>query len=198
MEIYTRGGLLTLLWHGGRTAEHVALMGGGAMGGLLGPAQGLFHDLGSELAGRGMAAIRIGYRQPNDLDECVLDMIAAADLASRSGAARFVTIGHSFGGAVAVGAGTLLGDRLAGVVTLATQSAGCEMAEMLAGVPMLLFHGDRDPILPVMCSEVVAAMAGGADVIVLPGAGHVLDEAADELRTRLYEWVPAVLSAAPA
>lgn len=164
------------------------------MGGVLGPAHGLFHDLGCELARRGLGAIRVGYRQPNQLDECVLDMAAAADLAARSGAERFLTMGHSFGGAVAIGAAVALADRLAGVVTLATQSAGCEMAELLTGVPMVLFHGDLDPILPVMCSEVVGAIAGDAEVVVLAGAGHVLEEAADELRARLYEWVPAVLT----
>ena len=35
-----------------------------------------------------------------------------------------------------------------GVVTFATQSAGCEAAGALAGRPLLLFHGDRDELLP--------------------------------------------------
>ena len=38
LEVFTTGGLLTLLWHGPENAREVVLCGGGAMGGLLGPA----------------------------------------------------------------------------------------------------------------------------------------------------------------
>ena len=104
LEIFTMSGLVTMLWHGPDNAERVVLMCGGAMGGLLGPADGLYHDLGVTLAAQGIGSIRVGYRRPNDLDSCVGDVVAAAMLAEREGAERFVTIGHSFGGAVAVGA----------------------------------------------------------------------------------------------
>src|SRR5262249_34990723 len=126
VEIYTLEGLLTLLWHGPSTAEHVVLMCGGAMGGLLGPARGLYPDLGVALAARGIGTIRVGYRQPNRLEYCTIDVGAAADVANRGGAKRFVVIGHSFGGAVAVNAGAALRKVMRGVVTLSTQSAGCE------------------------------------------------------------------------
>lgn len=197
VEIYTRTGLLTLLWHGDRDAPHVVLMCGGAMGGLLGPAEGTFHHLGVRLAAdNGIGTIRVGYRRPNDLAECILDVAGAADLASRAGGERFVSVGHSFGGAVAVGVGIALPQHVVGVVTLATQSAGCEMAGALYGRPLLLLHGDRDEILPVMCSEVVAQLAGSGEVVVLPGAGHLLSQAKDEIRARLLEWLPAVLAGA--
>lgn len=189
------GGLLSLLWHGDSGAEATVLTGGGAMGGLLGPAGGLFHDLGVALwRDHGIGTIRVGYRQPNALPECVLDLCAAADLAVRAGSTQFVTMGHSFGGAVAVGAAISLPEYVRGVVTLATQSAGCEQAELLHPRPIILFHGDRDELLPSMCSEVVSELAGGGEVVILPGAGHLLTEAGDALRTRLLEWIPAVLT----
>ncbi|CAA9267392.1 MAG: hypothetical protein AVDCRST_MAG50-3226 [uncultured Acidimicrobiales bacterium] len=196
VEIYTRGGLLTLLWHGAQDATSVVLMGGGAAGGLLGPAQGLYHDLGVAFAEQGIATIRVGYRQPNELGECVLDMAAAADLAARAGGERFVTLGHSFGGAVAVGAGIALPSVVVGVVTLATQSAGCEQAELLSPRPVLAIHGDRDEILPAICSEILVELAGPtAELMILRGCGHLLSQAGDELRERLLQWVPAVLAA---
>jgi hypothetical protein len=200
IEAYTAGGLLTLLWHGDRDAEHVVLMGGGAMGGMLGPADGAYHDLGQAFAARGdggIGTIRVGYRQPNNLPECILDMAGAADLAARAGAERFVTVGHSFGGAVAIGTAIALPAHVVGVVTLSTQSAGCENAGELYGKPLLLIHGDRDEILPVMCSEVVNELAGGqGELIVYPGAGHLLSQAGKELREKLLEWIPAVLAGA--
>jgi len=191
LELFTMQGLLTLLWHGDRDAEHVVLACGGAMGGLLGPAEGLYQDLGEALAAAGVGLIRVGWRRPNDLERCTLDLTAAADLASRQGARSFVTMGHSFGGAIAVRTGLMLDRHCAGIVGLATQSAGCEMADALdPEVPLLLFHGDRDEILPAMASEMVRMIAGHGELVLLPGTGHLMSEAGELLRERLIEWVP--------
>jgi pimeloyl-ACP methyl ester carboxylesterase len=102
-------------------------------------------------------------------------------------------MGHSFGGAVAVRVGAALPAVVAGVVTLATQSAGCEVAPHLAGRPLLLFHGDADELLPVAASETVRSLAGGGDLVVLAGTGHLLTGATARIRERLSWWVPAVL-----
>ena len=191
VELFTMSGLLTVLWHGPTDADRAVLLLGGAMGGLLGPADGLYHDLGVAFAEQDIASFRVSYRRPNDFGACVHDALAVLDIAARQGARRFVTVGHSFGGAVAVQAGMALGDHAAAVVTLATQSAGCEDAEGLAGTPMLLLHGDRDEILPPFASEVVHGLAGGhGELVILPGAGHLLSEAGDELRQRLGRWIP--------
>ncbi|MCP3935425.1 MAG: alpha/beta fold hydrolase [Actinomycetia bacterium] len=194
VEIYTEKGLLTFFRHGPAEAQDVVLMCGGALGGVLGPADGLYHDLAVTLAGQGIGTVRVGYRKPNDLGRCVHDMAAAADLCARSGAERFVTIGHSFGGAVALNAGIAFGEHCAGVVTLATQSAGCENAEQLGDTPLLLMHGDADQLLPFMASEMVAMLAGKGELVPLAGAGHLLTEASDELRSRLTDWIPARFS----
>lgn len=196
-ELFTMQGLLTVLWHGPPDAERAVVMVGGAMGGLLGPADGLYHDLGRAFAEQGIASLRVSYRAPNDFGRCVHDALAAADIAARQGARRFVTVGHSFGGAVAVQLGMAMGDFTAGVVALATQSAGCEDAEGLAGTPMLLFHGDRDEILPPFASEVVHQLAGGhGELVVLPGDGHLLARSGELLRERLGTWIPERLGSA--
>ena len=194
VEVYTMTGLLTLLWHGEPDMEGVVLMCGGAMGGMLGPAGGLYHDLGTRFAKDGIATIRVGYRQPNDLRTCVHDLVAAAELAARHGGKRFVTAGHSFGGAVAIRAGIVLGDDCAGVVTLSTQSAGCEDAGRLGVTPLLLLHGERDELLPPETSYMVQALAGTGEVVILPGTGHLLTEAGDGLRDRLGAWIPERLA----
>ena len=64
IEQYTATGLLTVLWHGDPADECAVITVGGAMGSLLGPAGGLYHHLGSELAVRGVGTLRVGYRQP--------------------------------------------------------------------------------------------------------------------------------------
>jgi pimeloyl-ACP methyl ester carboxylesterase len=77
---------------------------------------------------------------------------------------------------------------VSGVVALSTQSAGCERAAAL-GRPLLLLHGDRDELLPVMSSQAVQALSGGGELEVLAGAGHLLVEAAEHLRSRLRAWI---------
>ena len=195
VEVYTMEGLLTLLWHGEPEAERVLVACGGGMGGLLGPANAMYHDLGERLwLEHGIGTIRVGYRTPNHLPRCVHDLASAADLAARSGAQRYITMGHSFGGAVALQAGIVLADYCKGVVTLATQSAGCEEAAQLAA-PLLMFHGDRDEILPADTSRVVAMMAGHGEIVICEGDGHLLDKSAATIRERLFEWIPATFDA---
>ena len=191
LEVFTLRGLLTVLWHGDPDAPAAVVLGGGAMGGLLGPADGFYHWLGEDLAapGSGIGVLRVGWRRPNDLDLCTLDLLAAADLAARAGAERFVTGGHSFGGAIAVRAGMAMGDWTRGVVTFATQSAGCEEAGGLSA-PLRAYHGDRDELLPPMASEAVCSLAGGpAEVVLCEGAGHLLSEAGDRLRAEVPGWI---------
>jgi len=195
IEIYTMEGLLSLFRHGPVDAENVILMVGGAMGGVLGPAEGLYYDLAETFAAKGIGTIRVGYRKPNDLGRCLHDTAAAADLATRSGGRRFITMGHSFGGAVAIQAGVAFRDHCAGVITLSTQSAGCENADALGTTPLLLMHGDKDEILPMMASQMVQMIAGQGEVVILPGAGHLLTEAAEELRQQLGAWIPDRLAA---
>jgi hypothetical protein len=195
LEIYTTEGLLTVLWHGPADCEGVAVCVGGAMGGLLGPDGGLFHRLGRRLAAEGIGTIRISYRRPNDLNLCVHDTLAAMELAARQGAKRFVTLGHSFGGAVAVQAAARLDRRsVPGVVTLATQSAGCEPIEGLGDRDLLYFHGTMDQILPHQSSEVVRLLAGTGELVLLDGADHLLKPAGDEILARLVAHVPQVLA----
>jgi len=85
LEIYTLQGLLTLLWHGDPQAEHVVVMGGGGMGGLLGPAGGLYHDLGRQLAAQGIgtiAALPLGEPDPEVVNLARATCLTPAALAA--------------------------------------------------------------------------------------------------------------------
>lgn len=196
VELFTLRGLVTVLWHQVpanadiRSSAIVAC--GGAMGGLLGPSEGLYQMIGDRWAARGVPVLRVSYRRPNDMDACCLDVAAATQLALDAGARRVVVMGHSFGGAVAVRVGVAM-DEVAGVVTFATQSAGCEIAAGLRGRPLLLFHGDRDELLPLQSSEIVAAMAGRGEVVVCEGDGHLLEHSGAGILERLETWLPDVL-----
>jgi len=189
VEIITMEGLLGIWWHGEPDATEVVLMCGGAAGGVLGPGRSLYLELGRELAEQGRAAMAIDYRQPGHTRRCVLDVCAAADLALRNGAERYVILGHSFGGAVAIQAATIFPSTTAGVITFATQSAGCEDARAMGDVPLLLVHGESDSILGVENSETVRELAGHGDVVIIPGAGHMLSEKPDDLAEISRAWI---------
>lgn len=195
-EVYTARGLLTGLLHeppAGSATPAAIVMCGGAMGGLLGPGHALFHVLGERWAQRGVRAIRVGYRSPNDLDRCAHDLACGVEWARDAGAERIVVMGHSFGGAVAVRTAVVMPASIAGVVTFATQSAGCEVAGAMGGRPLLLFHGDQDELLPAESSHMVQAIAGSGDVVILPGDGHLLGKSDDAIIERLDAWLPDVL-----
>ncbi|MGI9601992.1 MAG: alpha/beta hydrolase [Acidimicrobiales bacterium] len=195
LEAYTMQGLLKLLWYGDRAAADVVVLLGGAMGGFSGPAGSLFLELGTHYAAQGRGVICCDYRRPDKLDLALLDGAATADWAMREGARRFVVVGHSFGGAVAVQLGTALTAHCVGVATLATQSAGCEQAAELEPTPLVLFHGDRDVILGPENSAMVQAMAGGGDLRIIAGADHGFHEGRDELRDQLIAWIDDRFSA---
>ena len=195
-EIYTRRGLLRALTHVPAPAAALPaaiVVGGGALGGVLGPGRALYHALGARWADRGVRFVRIGYREPNNLDLCAHDLACGVELARDAGAERVVVMGHSFGGAVAVRCAVVMPASVVGVVTFATQSAGCEVAGALAGTPLLLFHGEHDELLPPEASHVVAAIAGHGEVVMLPGDGHLLGRSDEAITERLDEWLPSVL-----
>jgi pimeloyl-ACP methyl ester carboxylesterase len=198
-EVSTRRGLLSALSHvptPDRALPAAIVAGGGALGGLLGPGRALYHALGERWAARGVRFVRIGYREPTNLDLCSHDLACGVELARDAGARRVVVMGHSFGGAVAVRCAVVMPASVVGVVTFATQSAGCEVAGALGGTPLLLFHGEHDDVLPPEVSRVVAAIAGHGEVVVLPGDGHVLGRSEDAITARLDEWLPPVLGIA--
>lgn len=194
-EVYTSRGLLSVLWHEPVADPRSAalVLCGGAMGGLLGPGRGLYQQLGERWSDRGVRVLRVSYREPNNLDLCAHDLACGVEWARDAGAERIVVMGHSFGGAVAIRAAVVMTASVVGVVTFATQSAGCEVAGALAGRPLLLFHGDRDEILPLEASQMVQSIAGHGDIEVLSGDGHLLSNSDDVITARLDDWLPAVL-----
>jgi len=78
VELFTMRGLLTVLWHvppSGVTIRSAAIVAcGGAMGGMLGPSDGLYQRLGDEWSASGVPVLRVDYRKPNDMDSCCLDV----------------------------------------------------------------------------------------------------------------------------
>ena len=61
IEMYTRRGLLSILWHepAGEARNVGVVMVGGAMGGVMGPGEALYHVLGEDFSARGIGERRV-------------------------------------------------------------------------------------------------------------------------------------------
>jgi fermentation-respiration switch protein FrsA (DUF1100 family) len=165
-----------------------AIYVGGASGGVQGPAGGVYEQLSLELVAAGVTSLRLDYRQPGELVECVLDVLAGCSFLKGIGAARVVLVGHSFGGAVAIRAGGLA-PLVSAVAALAPQRAGTERVEALLK-PLLLVHGDEDAVLDRAASDDIFARAREPKrLAILEGTGHALEERAGEVHELLTAFV---------
>jgi alpha-beta hydrolase superfamily lysophospholipase len=170
----------------------------GARGGFRGPGQGTYTRLAEGLRQERIASLRLDSRYPHVLHECVLDVLAGVTCLQHYRSRPVVPVGHSFGGAVVIAAGTAH-PLVAGVVALAPQTYGAQMAGQLAPHPLLVVHGKADTRLPYACGVQIYDWAQEPKQLVLyEGAEHRLDECATALDQLLTQWIPATLHAAGA
>ena len=166
----------------------------GARGGFGGPGPGTYARLSEQLTQQGITSLRLDYRFPNDLLECVLDLLAGVEYCQEKGYGPVVVVGHSFGGAVVIAAGAT-SPHIKGVVSLSPQTYGAGMAGQVAPRKLLVVHGKADTRLPFSCAQQIYQWAQEPKELVLyDGAEHRLEECRDELETLLSAWIPATLA----
>ena len=123
----------------------------------------------------------MNYRAPNDFNDCLLDTLAALAFLKATGHERAALIGHSFGGAVAINAGTI-SPVATTVIAISSQLAGAHMVAELKPKPLLLIHGTADTILSHQSSELIYERAEEPKKLVLiEGADHRLSGRGDEI-----------------
>ncbi len=146
---------------------------------------------------RALPGLRLDYRKPEALEDCVLDTLCGAAFFARQGIDRVVVVGHSFGGAVAICAGATT-PNVRAVVALSSQTLGAvQMAPLLAPRPLLVVHGSRDKALPVgNAREIYAAAGQPKELKILADAGHGLTVARPQLLELLLRWIPLQLGKA--
>jgi alpha/beta superfamily hydrolase len=161
----------------------------GALGGFDGPSFGIFRMLSEKMVTDGINSLRLHYRYPGDFEECVQDVLIGVDFLEQKGIEKVALVGHSFGGAVAIQAGTMSREVKA-VVGLASQTYGAQQVAELSPRPLLLIHGERDRNLSVNCSKYIYQWAGEPkELYILKNNGHFLREAHKELLTQIRKWL---------
>jgi len=166
---------------------------GGVGGGWDSPAGELYTRLSRSLLSNGISSLRIRYRYPTDLDECIIDVIAGVKFLEYNKIQSVGLVGHSLGGAVVIKAAAALPNIVRTVITLATQSYGAVEAVSQLGqeeCSILLIHGTHDDVLWPICSSHVYNKANEPKhIILLEGAGHGLEEAAGEIYQTTHRWL---------
>src|SRR6185437_5888712 len=192
LKLRTTRGDIPIIVHAADVPGRAALCISGAIGGFDGPGK-LYVRLGQELPPLGITVVRLNYRMPNEFGECVLDTMAGLTFLKAIQYERAALVGHSFGGAVAINAGTLA-PMVTAVVAVSSQLFGAHVVAELAPRPLLLLHGTADTILPHECSERLYERAAEPRTLKLfPGVGHRFTEAADELLETVRDWLVARL-----
>lgn len=182
-------------YHAVKGARAGVVWVGGAGGGLDGPARGLYPAACDRLQQLGVAGLRLHYRFPNQLEDCVTDAALGAQFLATKGVKQIGLVGHSFGGAVVIAAGALI-EEVRAVVPMSTQTYGTELAPLISPRPLLLIHGTEDEILSDDCSRDVFRRAREPkELRLFPGARHGLDEARAEILDLLVSWLAEKLSA---
>ena len=194
----TRGDIHTIVQNNPdpdyRTNKAIVFVGG-ARGGFDGPAGGIYGRLAEELKYE-VSSIRVDYRLPNVISECVLDAMAGLSFLSATGHTDIALVGHSFGGAVVIAAAPF-SPLVKAVAALSPQTYGASNAGAVSPRPLLLAHGGADTRLPPSCSEQIYEWAHEPkEIVIYPGAGHSLAECEDELHDMLKAWLVDRLSAA--
>jgi fermentation-respiration switch protein FrsA (DUF1100 family) len=190
LKLHTNMGDIAARLHPAPAGSPAVVWVGGAGGGLDGPAWGMYPRLAGQLANQGIASLRVHYRQPNYLEECVADtLLAVAYLVQELGYGDVALVGHSFGGAVVISAGAL-SDDVTAVVAMSSQGYGTNLAPRLSPRPLLLVHGTADEILSADVSRSIYARAKEPKELRLyQGCRHGLDECRDEVDTTVVEWL---------
>jgi dienelactone hydrolase len=186
----TVGGVL----HPAGGARDAVVMVGGAGGGIHGPA-GVYEELAARLRAEGVTALRLEYRVPNCLDECVYDVLVAVAALGRRGVDRAALVGWSFGGAVVISAGAE-SEAVVGIATVASQTYGAgAVRELSPKKSLLLLHGTADRVLPARLSRDLYARAGEPKELVLyPRDGHGIEGHRSEMLEKLHGWCMDLLS----
>ena len=184
----TSNGEIECLYHHAEGTSGVVWVCG-ALGGLDGPSSGIFSTLSQKLQKEGISSLRLNYRSPGDFDQCVLDVLVGVDFFQQKGVNNVALVGHSFGGAVVIMAGTM-SPQVKAVVALSSQTFGAQRAAELSPRHLLLVHGEEDRNLSVDCSLNIYQWAREPkELVTYQGAGHSLRECHQELDDLLKGWL---------
>ncbi len=172
-----------------------AIWVGGIGGDFDTPANDLYPNLSKELMDFNISSLRIQFRNPKKLKECIYDVLTGINFLNYEKISKIALTGHSLGGAVVIRSAAV-SNSVKTVVTLATQSYGAdEVKDFNENTSILLIHGSDDSVLPSSCSRAIFGIAHDPkERVILNGNGHCLEESADEVKEIVSNWIISKLN----
>ena len=194
LRFRTSRGSFNAILHRAPDTDRAVIWVCGASGGFGGPGPGTYARMAERFVGEGITSLRLDYRQPNDVFECAMDLLAGVAYLKSADHKPVVVVGHSFGGAVVIAAGANSA-HIKGVVALSPQTYGAGMAGQVAPRRLLVVHGKADTRLAFSCGQQIYDMAREPKELVLyEGAEHRLEECRGDLEELLGKWIPETLA----
>jgi alpha/beta superfamily hydrolase len=188
----TRGDFEAIL-HTHAGSHKGVIMLGGYSGGFDGPGS-VFSDLSHKLSDCGIMSLRLDYRHPGDCAQCGIDALLALQYLDDDAVHDVVLIGWSFGGAVAITAGSLA-KSIRGIAAVSTIEVADCCAKRLRSKPLLLIHGESDLTSPIVWPKRVYSLAKcPRDLIIYADVGHDMQKACGRLVKDLSSWIVHTLS----
>ncbi|MBI4641652.1 MAG: macro domain-containing protein [Candidatus Tectomicrobia bacterium] len=184
----SRGNLFGLL-HFSEEKPYGIIWAPGQRGSLNGPAGELFADLSYELADLGISSLRLCYRFPQNLDECLLDLMASLTFLGSLGIQDFFLVGHAEGAALAMTT-AVMSPLVKGVVGMSNPNFIFDLVEQISPRPLLLLHGGKDRFFPQTFSEELYKRAKEPkELVIYPEGGYALWEVQNEVKEKVREWL---------
>ena len=163
-----------------------------------GPAGGVYADLVGELQAAGMSSLRVGLRQENTFEECVLDALSWMSFLKGAGATEVVLVGNARGAAVAI-ATAVLHPQVKAVAAISPPQDGTELVDKIGPKPLLVIHGEQDNRIPVdVAHDLYHRASEPKELLIFPNGSSALNESRDDLRQKLGAWVSEQLEVSDA
>lgn len=188
LSFHTTRGDFQAIMHMPHGARQGVIMLNGEEGGLDGPSW-LYPGFAEDLFGHGVASLRMDNRVPGDCVQCAIDALLALQYLDDEAVHDVVLVGWSFGGAVALSAGSVA-RTVRGIAAISSVDVANCCVKRLQSKPVLLLHGEEDQVSPVEVPRRIYSEAIGSKRLILyPGAGHNMAEARPQLHKDLMKWV---------
>lgn len=190
VHVVSRGGTTKGRYYHAVGATCGVVMVGGVGGDFDTPARGLYPRLAVSLQDEGLNSLRVEFRAPDSLSESIVDTLAGISFLLKEGCQKLALVGHSLGGAVVAQAASRTRE-VNTVVLLSTQTYGVDPVTRLdPRVAVLLIHGKADNVLSYEGSKKTYARVHAKKRLLLyEGAGHCLDEVADDVYHEVRSWI---------
>jgi alpha/beta superfamily hydrolase len=190
ITLKTSRGIVECRYYAASSRDKAVVFAGGQEGGWDTPVRNMLYPaLSHNLSRNGINCLRIKYRFPMHLAECILDTLAGITFLNQDGIHNVGLVGYGTGGPVVIQAAAS-SPQVSTVVSIGTNVFGSDASGFRSNQSLLFLHGTKDEVVPVGSLGLTFRNAHDPKKVILySGARHKLDEVAPEVFATVKEWL---------